>query len=243
MPIRPAYRAIYDQLKERVTSGTYALGDTIPREHDLADAFSVSRNTVRAALALLESEGLIRRTRNMGTTVIATAPSLKIKFNFGSTAGIRNLTRSTRFEVLWRGHRRIPDTAPVSAATRWAFLQGVRVDVANGHRVGLNEIYIRPDLEAVLTGVNVREDLVWPRFATLFDEPVETMSISLKPIVVPSAAAKLLACRIGDPAMQLLEVLRTSQGDVVEFIQSTYLASHFDFAVEIRVQADDYFHR
>jgi GntR family transcriptional regulator len=238
----PAYRAIYDEISARIAAGEYGLGSTIPRELDLAAAFAVSRNTVRGALAMLEADGLIRRVRNAGTTVVATTRSLKIDFNFSSTAGIRNLVHQTRFVLLQRGHRRLPEAAPTpagwSGTPRWTFLRGLRVDLVGGQPVGLNEIYIRPDLDAVLADIDLREELVWPRFSALFGRPITTMWISLKPIVLTRTLAGLLATRRGDPAMQLLEVLRTDRGEVVEVISSTYLAGHFNFALEMRVDAD-----
>jgi DNA-binding GntR family transcriptional regulator len=236
----PSYRAIYDDISARIAGGEYGLGATLPREFDLAATFGVSRNTVRSALAMLEADGMIRRVRNAGTTVVATTRSLKIDFNFSSTAGIRNMMRSTRFVLLNRARRDLPDSAPSPVGwpdrTGWIFLRGMRVDRVGGQPVGLNEIYVRPDLEAVLADVDITQELIWPRFSALFGMPIATMRISLKPIVLTRAEAELLATRRGQPAMQLLEVLRTESGDVVEVISSTYLASNFDFAVEVGVR-------
>ena len=191
---------------------------------------------------MLEADGLIRRVRNIGTTVVATKRSLQIDFNFSSTVGIRNLVRQTRFVLLERSRRRLPDAASVpagpSGAPPWTFLRGLRMDQAGGQPVGLNEIYIRPDLEAVLDHADLREELVWPRFSTLFGRPITTMRISLRPVTLTRALATLLGARRGDPAMQLLEILRTGQGDVVEVISSVYLASNFNFSLEIEVDSD-----
>ncbi|MGW6379397.1 GntR family transcriptional regulator [Rhodococcus sp. NPDC055112] len=60
-------RQVADVLRQQTLAGAFA--GTLPPEHDLAVEFAVSRNTVRAALALLKDEGLIDRAPRVGTQV------------------------------------------------------------------------------------------------------------------------------------------------------------------------------
>jgi len=48
-------------------SGTLRAGDRLPAEQRLAEQFSVSRMTLRAAIEVLQREGWIRRERNVGS--------------------------------------------------------------------------------------------------------------------------------------------------------------------------------
>ncbi len=50
-------------------TGAYQYGDKLPSENELAIRFGVSRQTVRQAVGVLESEGLVRRVRGSGTFV------------------------------------------------------------------------------------------------------------------------------------------------------------------------------
>ncbi|QJQ97010.1 FadR family transcriptional regulator [Halomonas sp. PA5] len=61
--------ALSTTLAHAILSGKWASGDTFPRELDLCEHFSVSRNRVRNALAALSSCGLIERTAGRGTVV------------------------------------------------------------------------------------------------------------------------------------------------------------------------------
>lgn len=65
----PRYYAIWRTLWSRIVSGHYPAGSLIGTEAALADEFSVSRVTLREALALLEQEGLVVRRRSFGTFV------------------------------------------------------------------------------------------------------------------------------------------------------------------------------
>ncbi|NEC06568.1 GntR family transcriptional regulator [Streptomyces sp. SID7909] len=52
----------------------YSPGDRLPAEAELAKRIGLSRNTVREAVALLVSEGLVQRRWGVGTTVLAPVP-------------------------------------------------------------------------------------------------------------------------------------------------------------------------
>lgn len=64
---RAKYQDIIKWLSENIAAGEYEAGDRLPSEHELAERFSVSRQTARHALVLLEEEGLVTRTRGSGT--------------------------------------------------------------------------------------------------------------------------------------------------------------------------------
>ena len=56
-------------LRARILSGRYAHGEKLPVEVALAEEFNVSRDTLREALKVLESEGLLVRIRSKGPFV------------------------------------------------------------------------------------------------------------------------------------------------------------------------------
>lgn len=56
----PVVRQVVDLLRQRVQSGEWPPGSSLPAEADLAHEYAVGRNTLRDALAQLRHEGLIR---------------------------------------------------------------------------------------------------------------------------------------------------------------------------------------
>src|ERR671911_83376 len=66
---KPAWVQIEEQLTERIESGRLAPGERIPPERELAEHLSVSRMTVRQALASLAARGLVERGVGRGTFV------------------------------------------------------------------------------------------------------------------------------------------------------------------------------
>lgn len=63
----PLHHQVYLVLRRRLLEGAYAEDEALPGEHKLAEAFSVSRVTIRRTLDRLESEGLVKRRRGAGT--------------------------------------------------------------------------------------------------------------------------------------------------------------------------------
>src|ERR1700758_2272416 len=56
---RRAFEAVADQIRDQLTSGALQPGDRLPPERELAEQFSLSRNTVREALRSLEMAGVL----------------------------------------------------------------------------------------------------------------------------------------------------------------------------------------
>src|ERR1700689_3171384 len=72
------YRRIVSDLREQILSGERAPGARMPSESDLAAGYGTSRPTVRRALAVLRSEGLIVTGQGSGTLVRA-RPGVQIR--------------------------------------------------------------------------------------------------------------------------------------------------------------------
>lgn len=66
---RPAYRQIADRLRSSILSGDLAPGAACPSERSLIDEYGAARGTVRQALALLRTEGLIEIEHGRGAFV------------------------------------------------------------------------------------------------------------------------------------------------------------------------------
>jgi len=66
---QPKYAAVAQKLRSDIHSGKYENGQKLPSENELVARTGYSRQTIRQAMALLESEGLTERIRGSGTYV------------------------------------------------------------------------------------------------------------------------------------------------------------------------------
>ena len=60
---------IFNKLREKIHNGEYKGGDQLPTEMELAEEYSVSRNTVRAAINRLVMIGMVESFQGKGTFV------------------------------------------------------------------------------------------------------------------------------------------------------------------------------
>lgn len=77
------YRQLYRALRAAILSGDFSEGESIPSENQLRDQFGIARTTVRNAMALLVSEGLVQQVRGRGT-IVSHRPISHNIWNFGS---------------------------------------------------------------------------------------------------------------------------------------------------------------
>ncbi len=63
------YQKLTEWLQQKIAEGYYQPGQKLPSEQELQTQFSVSRQTVRRALGILESQGCLRSRQGSGTFV------------------------------------------------------------------------------------------------------------------------------------------------------------------------------
>src|SRR5690606_1955831 len=65
----PLYLQVAKLMRQKVESQEWPYGAQIPTLDKLAEEYEISRITWRAALTQVENEGIVRRTRGLGTFV------------------------------------------------------------------------------------------------------------------------------------------------------------------------------
>ena len=65
------WRQVADGIERSIADGTFAAGEKLPGETEIAETYRVNRHTVRRALAALAERGLVRAERGSGTYVEA----------------------------------------------------------------------------------------------------------------------------------------------------------------------------
>ncbi|HEY2751204.1 FadR/GntR family transcriptional regulator [Phenylobacterium sp.] len=68
------YEKVAQDLSQKIAAGQYAVGQRLPSERDLAQAYEVSRPTIREAIIALELDGLVEVRLGSGVYVTARLP-------------------------------------------------------------------------------------------------------------------------------------------------------------------------
>ncbi|MFC4051185.1 GntR family transcriptional regulator [Actinomadura syzygii] len=67
---RSRYRQVADDLREAIVRGTYGPGAALPSQPELARKYGLNQTSISRAIGILESEGLIRTERGVGSFVL-----------------------------------------------------------------------------------------------------------------------------------------------------------------------------
>ena len=78
---RPLFRQLADELRSEIRSGRRSGGSQLPTESEFQASYGVSRTTVRAALRLLETEGLVVTRKGFGSYVRERPPIRRVASN------------------------------------------------------------------------------------------------------------------------------------------------------------------
>lgn len=78
---RPVFKQIADGLRQEILVGTLAPGARLPSERELIDDFGSARGTVRQAIGLLKSEGLVVTEHGRGGFVRGRPPVRRLASN------------------------------------------------------------------------------------------------------------------------------------------------------------------
>jgi GntR family transcriptional regulator len=229
------YQEIASYLRNLVHDG--APGDLLPSEAQLCERFGVSRMTVRQAVQLLVSEGLLYRRRGRGTFVAARpVPRL-----LGSPLSFTESMRQRGFRASSRMLRAgFVDPRPEHA-------QALRLD--HGQRPLLIERLRLADGRPMA----IEHAVLAPDLAPVLDDDLET--VALHAVMerlgrVPSRAHARVSARLAEqPERDMLEldsagvllcelsVISDQHGVPLEYTETRYAAERYAFEAVVQREA------
>ena len=104
------HRQLYVLLKEQIVTGRYRADELLPTQEALCRQFSISRITVRRALADLEEDGFIRNRQGVGAFITASTGKTKRGPDFSFIGEMRRALKETTMTLLLLETRQCPAT-------------------------------------------------------------------------------------------------------------------------------------
>jgi len=196
------WRQVADQIRQSVLTGL-AANERLPAEAELATRFGVNRHTVRAAIAALEKEGILRAEQGRGTFL---NDRKRLRYPIGQrtrfSSGLENQAQTRSGKLL--SSKTVPAPLQVSAAL--ALPENTQV--------------IELSTVSAADGVPVSAATSWfdaARFAQIADLYAETGSItaSLARLGVDDYTRKTTAIEARHASSEDLDLLALSPGAIV----------------------------
>jgi len=171
------YASAVQQIQRLITQGTWAVGEKIPSERELAHHLGVGRTSIREALRVLEVMGLIEIRPGEGTYVRSNAPT------FLPEAMVQALRESIKSLEVYEAREMLETQASYLAAER-----ADSSDIASLHKVlddmeaalDRGELGDREDREFHITIAKITGNSLLERFQSIIFELIgENLTASL----------------------------------------------------------------
>lgn len=226
----PLYLQLQRVLRSAIERNLLAPDEALPPERDLAEAYNVSRVTVRKALDGLVHARLLTRRPGAGTFVAA-----RVEKNFATISSFSEdmLSRGLRPHSKWISRNEgtvMPEEAlALGLGPGTPVYRFVRIRFADDQSMALEHATVPKDslesLEAV--GESLYEALGSAR-------PVRVLQ-RLRAVLFTAEQAELLGIEPGSAGLEIERRGFAADGRTVEFTKSYYRGDAYDFVAELNV--------
>lgn len=230
---QPLHTVIYDAIVDRIRTGEWAAGDSLPSENELVKEFGTSRGPVRQALSRLRIEGHIIGGRGAPPRVHKPIPSQPFTYHtsFSDWAA----------ELGYIPGRKTIEIARRLADERAAEAVKINVDdpVVTVSRVRTFDqdpvmleygLYPYPGGQHLLSADLDTQSI----FQILHEYDIVIMKAHnvIDAVAADDFAARWLGVKVGDPLLRLRRTSYGKNGDVIDYVENRYLPSRVTFTVE-----------
>lgn len=229
----PRYVQLADIMRHRIKRGVWPRGQMLPSIERLMDEFELARVTVRQAIQLLASEGLLSPQRGRGTFVTAEPGSTRrllvqttlddlVEMYRGDMPDLSNIIESNETPVLTE---RDGNPAP-------SYFHMRRVHARDGEPYCVVSIFIDRRIYK-LAPSRFRREVVIPLFASLPGVTVakarQTLNISTADIEV----AENLQIPVNAPVAEIRRVFTGPDGSVIYLGEATYRGDYIHLEMDL----------
>ena len=225
-----------ETLRTKIASGHYPIGHLLPTEHTLCNVYEVSRHTVREALRMLSSAGLISRRRGSGTLVMAKDTKQHLNLEFFGVDAVMNYNYEAKLIVFESETRPIwsSEARELNVHTQEDFMHvhGIR-GVPGKAPLSITDMYIREDLCPTLDIWTELNGAVIEWIARERMTPTDRLDQVISATELSQEAAVKLSARASTPALKIIRRYFDQSGRIIGVSKSVHPADRFSYAMTI----------
>ncbi len=230
----PLHQQAEEQLRKLIRDNHFRVGDTFPKETDLAKRWGISRNTLRQAIANLVKDGLLERKKRSGTTVrkkkITTDLANWLSFSH-EMEDKGTPFKDLRNEVTTvKASKQVASQLQITPGTTVVCLERTRSTGRNP--MVYFESYFHPRI-----GLTGNENFKRPLYE-LLDEEFHTVPVysqeEIRAIAATDHIAALLKITAGAPVLERKRLVLDAGRKPIEFNICYYRSDWFTYSIEIK---------
>ncbi|ELC8444043.1 GntR family transcriptional regulator [Clostridium perfringens] len=224
----PVYYQLKEMIKEKITKGTWQVGQCIASERELTEAYGVSRMTVRQALGELVQEGLLVREKGKGTFVCE--PKVKQEDMMSFSDIIKKAGRSLITKVLYFEVINTPDELADTFEVEKIYKIN-RLRLVDGEAVANEVVYIPCEYCGFVT----KEDLEGSLFKLLEEKGyvIESTESALAAVIMDEELKTLFNVDKQVPLLRSHNAALNSEGEIIYVEDAIYRSDKYVLEINI----------
>ena len=230
----PIYLQIAEGLLDRIESGELSPGDRLPPEREWSEMLDVNRLTLRRALHMLESQGLIIRRQGDGTYVANPKIERQASRLVPFTQGMQRRGYTPSAKVLTFDQRPAETTVAkelqIHVGTPVYYLHRLRL--INHEPLMLERLTLPQHRLPQLDRFDLAKRSLYEVMETEYGISVSRARQSLEPVVATEYEVEVLGIKLGAPLMLERRLAFDQNDQPIEHGRDLYRGDRFRFITE-----------
>jgi DNA-binding GntR family transcriptional regulator len=229
------YAEVARSIVNDISTGKIPVGMRLPSEVELARHYDVSRATVRSALDVVESLGLISRRRRAGTRVEATQPTKGYSKSVSTVDDLVQYATETERRVQTISEivcdEELADRIRCRPGQKWLRTQMLRIDpAAPTLPICWTDVYLEPTVgQAIRREIRQSKGLICDIVEQKCGRFVVEVKQNIRAIKVSAALAGKLNAEPDSSALEITRHYVDQSGIVFQITVSTHPADRFSY--------------
>jgi GntR family transcriptional regulator len=232
----PLYVQLAEGLIAKIESGELSPGEQLPPERELSASLGVNRMTLRRALHVLGSQGMIIRKHGVGTFIAEPKIDRQMEVVFRFTSGMLNQgftpgAEMISFEEINADQILAKDLAIPTSSRVYSIL---RLRSINREPVMIESYKIPVQRFPGLDRFNLESRSIYEIMEIEYGIPINRARQSFEPITATSFEAELLNINYGEALMLERRISYDDINQPVEYGKDRYRGDRFRFVTEAK---------
>jgi len=232
----PLYQQVRIDLMRILQSERVRIGEMLPTEKDLAQAYHVSRQTIRQAIGLLESQHLLERTPGRGTTVVSPVDRHTFFLDQSFAKQISDMGLIPRSEVLRKKISTIDESATKALLNKkdCPALELIRLRFGGDSPIGIQYTTVITDLCPNLHTYDFQVSSLYDLLLNQYKIAIARIDQTVSAAIPDEWHKKLLKVNDSTPLLCVNTVAYLENNDPIEASTSYYRADKYEFSITKR---------
>lgn len=229
----PLYLQVSRHLQRQIAGGTYPVGTLLPPEADLATDLSVSRHTVRQAIAVLRRRGLLVARKGVGTRVAAIEDDWRSRFTANTRGDLFDFAHATELRIEYRdmveARGKLATEMGVRPGRKFYYMAGPRFMTGDPAPFCFNEVYLDPRMKPVMEEIDTLRVALFTLVENHTGDRVEEIQQEVRALHMPDLPARHLARDPGALCVRMTRRFNGSGSRLLEYAIQYHPGDRFSY--------------